>query len=281
MPLYMDLHKGLKGLTLEEAEKAHLLDIAVQDQFGVKFHKFWVNEEQGTAFCLMEAPNKEACHACHLEAHGSTACELIEVHPSDVACFMGQGETTAVGAVVHPDGKMDSAVRTFLFTDIVGSTSMTEQFGDIIAMTILRKHNEIVRECLQKNNGREVKHTGDGIMAIFDSSSKAVRTGLEIQKAITEYRNSNPSTHLHLKIGINAGEPITEGDDFFGAAVQLTKRICDQAKAGEVLVSDVVKCLCMGRNFQFGDCGEHSLKGFSDPVKLYAATDYLLQKNAP
>jgi len=280
MPLYMDFHKGLTGITREEAEKVHLLDIAVQDQFGVKFHKFWVNEEQGTAFCLMEAPNKEACHACHFEAHGMTACELIEVHPSDVACFMGPSETTPVGAVVHPDGKMDSAVRTFLFTDIVGSTSMTEEFGDIMAMTILRKHNDIVRQSLQKNNGREVKHTGDGIMAIFDSSAKAVRTGLEIQKAIAEYRQSNPTGHLYLKIGINAGEPVTEGDDFFGAAVQLTKRICDQAKPGEVLVSDVVKSLCLGRNFQFGESVEHNLKGFSDPVRLYAATDYLIERKA-
>jgi class 3 adenylate cyclase len=276
----MDFHKGLKGITREEAEKTHLLDVAVQDQFGVKFHKFWVNEELGTAFCLMEAPNKEACHACHLEAHGMTACELIEVQPTDVACFLGPGETTTMGAVVHPDGKTDSAVRTFLFTDIVGSTSMTEEFGDIVAMTILRKHNEIVRNSLHKNNGREVKHTGDGIMAIFDSSAKAVRTGLEIQKAIVEYRASNPSTHLYLKIGINAGEPVTEGDDFFGAAVQLTKRICDHAKPDEVLVSDVVKSLCLGRNFQFGECGEHTLKGFSDPIRLYAAIDYLIEKTA-
>jgi len=283
MPLYMDLHRGLIGLKREEAERTHLLDLAVQDKHGVKIHKFWVNEEQGTAFCLFEAPNKEACLACHVEAHGQKGqvCEIIEVHASDVASFLGPGQTSSVGMVVHPDGKTDSAVRTFLFTDIVGSTSMTEEYGDIVAMTILRKHNEIVRDSLQKNNGREVKHTGDGIMAIFDSTSKAVRTGLEIQKAIAEYRVSNPSVHLYLKIGINAGEPVTEGDDFFGAAVQLTKRICDQAKPDEVLVSDVVKSLCLGRNFQFSEYGEHNLKGFSSPVRLFAATDYLLQKNAP
>ena len=86
---------------------------------------------------------------------------------------------------------------------------------------------------------------------------------------------------LSLKVGINAGEPVSEGDDFFGAALQLTKRICDQAKPGQVLVSDVVKSLCLGRNFQFGECEEHNLKGFSEPVKLFAATDYLLQKTAP
>ncbi|MFC0775500.1 adenylate/guanylate cyclase domain-containing protein [Terrimonas alba] len=108
---------------------------------------------------------------------------------------------------VHPDGKVDSAVRTFLFTDIVGSTSLTEEYGDIMAMTILRKHNEIVRDNLNNNNGREVKHTGDGIMATFSSTSKAVRTALEIQKDLAAYREANPGIHLHVKIGINAGNP--------------------------------------------------------------------------
>ena len=276
MPLYMDLHKKVPGgINKGECERAHLLDIAVQDKYNVKYHKFWVNEEQGTIFCLIEAPNKEACSACHAEAHGDMACEIIEVHPTDIATFMGPDSKTPTGMAVHPDGKIDSAVRTFLFTDIVGSTSLTEEYGDIMAMTILRKHNEIVRDNLAKNNGREIKHTGDGIMATFDSTSKAVRSALEIQKDLTSYRGANPATHLHVKIGINAGEPVTEGDDFFGAAVQLTKRLCDLANPGQVLISEVVKALCMGRNFQFSDLGDQNLKGFVLPVKVFVALGHL------
>jgi class 3 adenylate cyclase len=269
MPLYMDLHKGIKGMKIEEVERAHMQDVAVQDRHRVKYHKFWVNEEQGTIFCLVEAPSKEACHACHAEAHGNIACELIEVQPTDIATFLGPDNTSISGLAVHPDGKIDSAVRTFLFTDIVGSTSLTEEYGDVMAMTILRKHNEIVRHSLFKNSGKEIKHTGDGIMATFDSTSKAVRCGLEIQKELASYKNDNPGTHLHVKVGINAGEPVTEGDDFFGAAVQLTKRLCDLADADQVLVSEVVKGLCMGRNIQFGELGEQILKGFSQPVKVF------------
>jgi len=274
MPLYMDLHKGMQGIKMEVLEQAHLQDVAVQDKHHVKYHKFWVNEEQGTVFCLIEAPNKEACSACHIEAHGKMACEIIEVHPSDIATFMGPDNTSRTGMAVHPDGKVDSAVRTFLFTDIVGSTSLTEKYGDIMAMTILRKHNEIVRDNLQISNGREVKHTGDGIMATFDSTSKAVRAGLEIQKDISVYRETNSGIHLHIKIGINAGEPVTEGDDFFGAAVQLTKRLCDLADPGQVLISGVVKELCLGRNFQFTDLGDQNLKGFTQPIKAFVALGY-------
>ena len=106
-------------------------------------------------------------------------------------------------------------------------------------------------------------------MATFDSTAKAVRSGLEIQKELASYKSNNPGTHLHVKVGINAGEPVTEGDDFFGAAVQLTKRLCDLAAADQVLVSEVVKGLCIGRNFQFGELGEQILKGFSQPVKVF------------
>lgn len=269
MPLYMDFHKGLKGIKLDQLEQVHQLDLEVQDKYGVKYHKFWVNAEEGTLFCLIEGPNKEACAACHKEAHGHMACEIVEVHPADYATYMGPGGASVTGIAVHPDGKLDSAVRAFLFTDIVNSTSLTEKYGDNRAMAILRKHNEIVRNSLQKNAGNEVKHTGDGIMAVFSSTFKAVRSALEIQSDLKDFRDNNVDIPLHIRIGINAGEPVTEGDDFFGAAVQLTKRICDVADPDQILISDVVKGLCMGRSFQFDELEPHALKGFSQPVKTF------------
>ena len=269
MPLYMDLHRGLKGIRREDAEHAHHLDEEVQDKYGVKYHKFWLNEEAGTIFCLMEGPNKEACAHVHEEAHGMQACEIIEVHPSDFTTMMGPGIESPTGIAVHPDGKLDAAIRTFLFTDIVNSTSLTEQYGDIVTMTILRKHNEIVRNSLQLHAGTEVKHTGDGIMATFMTSSKAIHSALQMQNTLNDYRQKNPGIPLHVRIGINAGEPVTEGNDFFGAAVQLTKRICDFAGPDQILISDLVKGLCMGRNFQFEELTAQNLKGFTEPVKTY------------
>ena len=269
MPLYMDLHRGMKGVKVEDVENAHQQDVQIQDKYGVKYHKFWINEEEGTVFCLIEGPNKEACAACHREAHGNMACEIIEVRPTDVGIYMGPGTESPTGMSVHPDGKLDSAVRTFLFTDIVNSTSLTEKYGDIMAMTVLRKHNEIVRNVLVKNAGREVKHTGDGIMATYNSTFKAVNSGLEMQQALDNYRANNPGIPLNIRIGINAGEPVTEGDDFFGAAVQLTKRLCDLAKPDQVLVSEVVKGLCLGRSFRFEELEPQLLKGFNQPVKSF------------
>lgn len=269
MPLYMDLHRGLQGVSCKDVEHAHHLDEQVQDKHGVKYHKFWMNEESGTVFCLIEGPNKEACAAVHQEAHGLLACEIIEVQPTDYAAIMGPGLTNPNGLSVHPDGKLDAGTRTFLFTDIMNSTSLTAQYGDIVAMTILRKHNEIVRRNLNTHTGTEVKHTGDGIMAAFLTSSKAIRSALQMQIELAEFREKNPDIPLHVRIGINAGEPVTEGNDFFGAAVQLTKRICDFAQPDQVLISDVVKGLCMGKMFTMDELAPQEFKGFPQPVKTF------------
>lgn len=269
MPLYMDLHKGVHGVSRDEMKHIHQCDLNVQDKHGVSIHKFWVNEEAGTVFCLIEAPNKEACNHVHLEAHGMTACEIIEVTPSDVVLFMGNGKADDIGMAVHTNGQYDSAVRTFLFTDIVGSTDLTQSLGEDKAMSLVRKHNEVVRNHLNLNEGKEVKHTGDGIMACFISASKAVNCSKEIQRSLKIFRESNPEYPLHVRIGLNTGEPVTEGNDFFGSAVQLAARVCNKADSNQVLVSNVVKELCMGKNIRFIDQGLAELKGFSSPVAIY------------
>ncbi len=79
MSLYMDIHKGVEGLTAEAVAEAHEKDLEVQQKHGVKFLKYWYNEDDGTVFCLSEAPNKEAAEAVHREAHGLVADEIIEV----------------------------------------------------------------------------------------------------------------------------------------------------------------------------------------------------------
>lgn len=79
MPLYMDIHKGVEGLTAEAVAGAHMKDLEVQEKHGVKYLKYWFNEDDGSIFCLCEAPNKEAAKAVHVEAHGMAADEIIEV----------------------------------------------------------------------------------------------------------------------------------------------------------------------------------------------------------
>jgi hypothetical protein len=79
MPLYMDIHRNLEGLTAEAVAEAHEKDLEIQDEHGVKYHRYWYNEEKGEVFCLCEAPSQEAAEAVHREAHGLVADEIIEV----------------------------------------------------------------------------------------------------------------------------------------------------------------------------------------------------------
>ena len=96
-----------------------------------------------------------------------------------------------------------------------------------------------------------------------------MRCAIEIQELLTKYRIDKPEIPLHIRIGINAGEPVTEGNDFFGAAVQITKRICDMAESDTILVSSIIEGLCFGKKFNFQDIGDHSLKGIPMKVKVF------------
>jgi hypothetical protein len=79
MPIYMDIHKGVEGLTAEAVAGAHQRDLETQGRYGVKYLKYWFNEADGTVFCLCEAPSKAAAEAVHREAHGLVADEIVEV----------------------------------------------------------------------------------------------------------------------------------------------------------------------------------------------------------
>jgi hypothetical protein len=83
MPLYMDEHRNVEGLTPDAVADAHRRDVEVQDKHGVKYHQYWFNAEEGRVFCLVEAPNREAAEAVHREAHGLLADDIVEVKQGD------------------------------------------------------------------------------------------------------------------------------------------------------------------------------------------------------
>jgi class 3 adenylate cyclase/DNA-binding CsgD family transcriptional regulator/tetratricopeptide (TPR) repeat protein len=156
-----------------------------------------------------------------------------------------------------------------LFTDMVGSTPLTERLGDAAAQEVVRAHNAMVRDCLRRHGGIEIKHTGDGIMARFDSASAAIHCAIDTQRALSEYNRDHPDAPIDLRIGLNAGEPVSEGDDLFGASVQIAARIAGVAEAGQILVSDVVKQLATGKGFAFAARRRAALKGLSERYQLH------------
>lgn len=156
-----------------------------------------------------------------------------------------------------------------LFTDIVGSTALTQERGDEAAQKVVHMHNKIVREALGLHSGREIKHTGDGIMATFPQITNAVDGAIAILKSTRKENESNPELGLGICIGINAGEPIHEDGDVFGTPVQMAARVLSKAEGGEIAVSSIVKELCSGKDYVTTKKGDYDLKGFAEPVPIY------------
>jgi len=274
MPLYMDIHNLPEGTTPEDVAKAHAKDMEIQRKYGVEYHKYWVNESGNKVFCLAHAPNAEAAECVHREAHGMMAEKIIEVEPDVAEVFLGGTETNPAGAVLLPGGgatDRDPGVRTILFTDIANSTALTQALGDEAAMALLDVHNSVVRNALADLGGREVKHTGDGIMASFVSAAGAIRCAIQIQRDLDKHTQTNPDHPLKVRVGAAAGEPVEQHSDLFGSTVQLAARLCAHAHPEQILVSNAIAELCIGKGLSFEDVGELTLKGFTSPVRAHAA----------
>ena len=158
MPLYLDWHEEEEGVTAQEQALAHLRDLEVQDRYGVHYLSYWFDPDRLTSFCLVDAPSKVAAEAVHREAHGLIAASIIEVDRRQIDEFLG-----AIPQARPAEPYVETAFRAILFTDVEGSTALTQRLGDATAMRLLRRHDEIVRSAVRMLQGSEVKHTGDGI----------------------------------------------------------------------------------------------------------------------
>jgi class 3 adenylate cyclase len=270
MPVYMDRHY-IEGATRHALADAHQKDLAVQEKYEVKFLTYWFDDLRCTAFCLIEAPNRETIERAHNEAHGLVPHEILEVDPAVVESFLGRIKdpppaSSHGGAERTP---VDAAFRAIMFTDLKDSTRITTLHGDAKALHLLHVHNALTRKCLNAHRGREIKHTGDGIMASFALVSDSVECAIAIQKAFAAYNRECRETPLHVRIGLSAGEPIEEDGDLFGKSVQLAARLCAQAEPGRILIDQVVLGQWPGRHLAISDRGEITLKGFDQGVKVY------------
>jgi class 3 adenylate cyclase len=165
---------------------------------------------------------------------------------------------------VSPDGTV-----TVLFTDIEGSTQLTEALGDAEWIRVLRAHNALIRDQVAAHSGIEVKSQGDGFMLAFASAEDALQCAIGIQRALA--RAPSDGHRLRVRIGLHTGEMIREEDDFFGKAVVLAARIAAEARGGEILVSRLVRELTEGVSlFSFTDPTDVELKGLSGMHSLWA-----------
>ena len=219
-------------------------------------------------FCLVHAPDPATAERVHREAHGEIANAIIPVDLAAVEAFLGRiGDPRA--ALGAPAPGVDAGLRAVMFTDIVGSIEMTARLGDSRALDLVRVHDaRWSGGGLDAHGGREVKHTGDGIVAPFDEVSERRALRPQISSSLAAY-NMDGSESLSVRIGIDAGEPVTEHNDLFGTTVQLASRLCHEAEADSIFVSRAVRELCEDDAAQFAPLSRRQLKGFAEKTPVF------------
>jgi pimeloyl-ACP methyl ester carboxylesterase len=196
--------------------------------------------------------------------------KYVELSGSDHFPWIGDAEPvlgeieeflTGVRGATTPD----RVLLTVLFTDIVGSTRKAAELGDDAWKHLLEAHHGVVRQHLERFQGREVDTAGDGFLAVFDGPARAVRCAQGVAEAVR-------ALGLEIRAGLHTGEVELRGDDVAGLAVHIGARIAAQAGPGEVLTSRTVKDLVVGSGIAFTDRGVHELAGVPDTWQVYAAT---------
>ena len=266
MPIFMDRH-AMPGVTAKPLADAHHKDLAIKHKLGVNIMAHRFDDKRKTAFCLMDAPDVTVADRLHREARGKVANAILPVEFASVAAFLGRISDPSAAARRRAPA-VGAGLRAVLFTDIVGSTEMTTRLGDAAALELVQVHDGLVQRALSRYDGRQVKHTGDGIMASFENVANAVRASAEIQSSVAAF-NQEAYDGLSLRIGIDAGEPVEHRRDLFGATVHLASRLCSEAEANTILVSETVRRLGGDTSFRLAPIGDRHLRGFPRPIAVF------------
>ncbi len=212
MPLYMDIHKvDSDDFTVEDVIQAHLRDLAVQERFGVIQRKYWVNEKDKMVFCLMEGPNREACHKTHVESHGMTACNIIEVSDDEYNIFMARGSTQKNDLAYKADGNLDSGFRTIMLASTSDFSGNYQHYIKETRSLIEKFHGKIVR---QPHN--------DETMASFLLASDAIIAAMAIANLLQTVPDN-----FEYRLALVSGNPVDErGTDLFEETKKKVRTLC-------------------------------------------------------
>src|SRR5271170_2448567 len=157
-----------------------------------------------------------------------------------------------------------SGIVTFLFTDLIQSTEHLQRAGDETGQHLFRAHHKLMTQAVTANGGEELEWLGDGILAAFSSAADGVRCAISVQQTA---RRPAAGTRFEIRIGIHAGEALRREGGYFGTPVVTARRLCDRARAGQILCSRLIQeLLAARRGFDFRDLGNLELKGLAAPI---------------
>ncbi len=224
MPVYMDLHIG-QGLTAKDVALAHQLDLRYQDRFHCKCLTYWIDEPRGNAYCLIEAPNKNAVYELHKSAHEQLPDEIIEVDRRVIKAFLGRiHDPEVVDYIIDQKIKVfnDPAFRVILIVQMKDEIRLSHELGKEECTSLISKANSIIRNMITKNQGVASEDEGDEIVATFISAIQATMCAIDIRFFL-----ESEIQKLDLRIGIHAGNPVEKGEELFGSVLKFARFLCN------------------------------------------------------
>ncbi len=247
MPIYMDRH-DLSDVTAKDISEAHQLDVKMAPEFNCKTLTYWFDERKNLVFCLIDAPNKKAVRELHKNSHGSVPNHIIEVECDVVEIFLGRVSNPEIAD--YEKHITETAFRTIMSLEV---------FYPLCVNSKLEKRDgsynffdRTFSNLLKKFEGRELQNSSDSLMASFRSIPNAIGCAIEIQKALIKYNNNTKHNKIEVVIGVTAGSPVTESEEFFGDAIKLGKSLCSIGRGGQIIISSVIRDIYKKMNLGYG-----------------------------
>lgn len=237
----MDFHDLPEGLTARHVAEMHQADLDIEHKYNCRGLTYWCDEKRQTAFCLIDAPNKQAVIDLHQNSHGAIPQRIIEVNDTIVESFLGRIEDPEKSKNIKLNIINDPAFRTIM---VVRIKNRTLRVSDInILKAAIRGYTTTINTLTSKHNGRLVRQEGKTFLMSFKSVTDAINCGVKIQ----ESHNCVITPDLAFKIGISAGIPVTEKKSIFEDTIKTSDYLSDITK-GRFSVTTAVKELYEGEN---------------------------------
>ncbi len=245
MPIYMDRHDVSDEVTAETVAQLHREDLKIQDKFNCRGLTYWFDEKRKTAFCLIEAPDKQSLIDMHNSAHGEIPHRIIEVEANIVESFLGRIEDPEKSKNTSLNIINEPAFRTIMMTGVRLTSYLKTEVESLDKS--LNKINHSIAGTIKRFNGRTVNQTGDYFLVSFSSVSDAINCAVQVQSDFNLWQEKNNAANIKLNTGLSAGVPITEKEAVFEDTIKRAERLYYISRA-RIVVTNEVKELYQSEN---------------------------------
>lgn len=244
MPIFMDRHEVSENTTPEDLATIHQEDLKIEHEFGCRGFTYWYDDERKHVFCLIEAPNKKAIEDMHQKAHGDVPNRIIEVNPNVVNSFLGR--------ITDPEKSSDAELNiindpAFRVIVVIETSNYLNRIEANQFSIFTQKFHNSVTKTIAHFEGSIVKQNNNSYLVSFKSVTNAIFCALKIQANFKYITPKFDSFNRILKIGVDAGVPVTSKNQIFEETITLATRMCEIVKH-EIVISPEIHSLYESEN---------------------------------